>query len=124
MNTEQIYSDFTTKMLPKIAEGFSITKDYFFDLFGRYIKYLLVIDSFWMIFGLIIFIGGCYSIYGAIKFLKNGGDDADVGWVILSAIVILIGFGILTYNLENLAKDIYIPEIRIYEELKGFTNSN
>ena len=127
MNTEQLYKDFTEKLLPQIQEGLSITKDYFLDLFGRYVKYLLVVDSFWMIFGLIMFVGGCYSFYRAIKYgQKEENQDcgmwevSSIFWVIDSAIIILIGFITFGCNLENLAKDIYIPEIRIYEELKGF----
>ena len=38
--TEKLYQDFTEKLLPKITEGLVITKEYFADLFGRYVEYL------------------------------------------------------------------------------------
>ena len=49
---ETLYNDFTTKLLPKIQEGLVITKDYFLDLFGRYVKYLIITDS--IILGLMV----------------------------------------------------------------------
>ena len=42
---DKIYEDFTANVLPKISEGLSMTKDYFFDLFGRYVHYFIVVDS-------------------------------------------------------------------------------
>ena len=53
---EQMYSDFTTKLLPKIGEGLSMTKDYFFELFGRYVKYLIIVDSIWLVVWTVLFI--------------------------------------------------------------------
>ena len=55
---EQIYNDFVTKMLPKVQEGLMITKDYFTDLFGRYVHYLIVIDIVWICFciGVMVFL--------------------------------------------------------------------
>jgi len=45
MNSNQLYADFTQKVVPLVAQGVQITKDYAFDLFGRYIKYLVISDS-------------------------------------------------------------------------------
>lgn len=59
---EQMYNDFVTKVLPTIQEGLVISKDYFFDLFGRYVKYLIVVDSIWVVFGLILTIMGCEAV--------------------------------------------------------------
>ena len=57
MNIDKMYQDFLTNIAPKIQEGLVITKDYFVDLFGRYVKYLIVIDLLSVIaciFGIII----------------------------------------------------------------------
>ena len=35
---QQLYTDFTTKLLLQIQQGLTITKDYFMDLFARDIK--------------------------------------------------------------------------------------
>jgi len=44
MNFETLYNDISTNVLPKIADGLTITKDYAYDLFGRYITYLIITD--------------------------------------------------------------------------------
>ncbi len=118
---EQIYNDFTTKLLPKLAEGFTITKDYFMDLFGRYVKYLVMTDSFGVGFGFVLMILGIIFLFKIIKFgNKNGWDEEPIIMIIGSVFLIIIGFVIFILNGDNLFKDIYIPEIRVYEELKGF----
>lgn len=115
---EKIYTDFTTKLLPLIAEGFTMTKDYFFDLFGRYVKYLIVTDSLWVfLFGVLTF-GAFTMVYRGYKRVVK--DDWDVGLPLmivglLMAAGLLFGFG---YNVRNLVKDIFIPEIRIYEQIQ------
>jgi type IV secretory pathway TrbL component len=113
---ETIYNDFVTKMLPAIQEGLTITKDYFFDLFGRYVKYLIVMDSIGLAVSLAIFIG---SIFLGKKLWKAAQDE-EMQPVFMFYIfpVFFIGLAVATYT-ENLVKDLYIPEIRVYEELKS-----
>jgi len=53
---EKMYADFTTQMLPAIQTGLTITKDYFTDLFGRYVQYLIVSDSVDMVVSFTIFV--------------------------------------------------------------------
>ena len=70
---DNIYTDFTTKLLPKIQEGLMITKDYFIDLYGRYIKYLIVTDSIWTVLCLAVFIAGVVFLVKGIKY----GEKTD-----------------------------------------------
>ena len=117
---DQLYQDFTTKLLPKIQEGLVIGKDYFMDLFGRYIKYLIIIDSLWIFLGLILLIVGSYSLYRAKKYMK---EDNGLGfvWMLVGGIMpIVISAMIIINSIDNLVKDIYIPEVRIIEEIKTF----
>lgn len=122
---EQLYTDFTTKLLPQIQTGLAITKDYFLDLFGRYIKYLIIIDGGWTIIGLLLSLIGitCFTIfYKKWKNAKRYSNEATQYSLFLFISIIFSISGpiiCLTYA-TNLAKDIYIPEIRIYEEIKGF----
>ena len=113
---EQLYNDFTTKLLPKIAEGLVISKDYFTDLFGRYIKYLIITDSF------VVLVCLAVIIILPIVICKNREwiikETGGVLFILLIFLIIPI-FQIFISS-SNLIKDIYIPEIRIYEELKGF----
>ena len=53
---KKLYTDFTEKMLPMIQEGLMITKEYFTDLFGRYIKYLIVTDAIDVAASIVIFL--------------------------------------------------------------------
>jgi hypothetical protein len=121
---EQIYNDFTTKMLPQIQQGLEISKEYFMDLYGRYINYLIITDSLWLGVGIVILI---ISILLARFVIKNHkriyAIDDDTGLILIFSslgiiILILVGFIMTSSNLDNLIKDIYIPEVRIIEILK------
>lgn len=115
---EQIYNDFTTKLLPTIQEGLAISKDYFMDLFGRYVKYLIAIDSFWMVFGIILMIA---SVIIFIKLHKKFKVDVSIyGLEYLLVIPLFIGFVIFSNNAQSLMEDLLIPEVRIYQELNNF----
>lgn len=123
---ETIYNDFTTKLLPKVAEGIQITKDYFTDLFGRYIKYLIIMDS---IYAFIAFIFLSVSVYFFVLFVKkcktqfkNGDYISDgnlIGVLVFSFAVFISGI-VFFYYAENLVKAIYVPEVRVYEQITQF----
>lgn len=68
MEIDTIYNDFITKLLPQIQQGLTIIKEYFTDLFSRYIKYLIITDSIWTGVGLLMVI---LSIVGAIVLAKK-----------------------------------------------------
>lgn len=72
---ETIYNDFTTKLLPQIQEGLTITKDYFIDLFGRYVHYLIVMDS-QIYLGLSII----FAILGGIMLYKGFKYGIKTDW--------------------------------------------
>lgn len=119
---EQMYNDFVTKALPVIQEGLVITKDYFFDLFGRYVKYLIVMDSIWLAWWLLVMV---IIIVIWKKFLKqNREDDAWFGMIMLT---LAVGFGTLIgifTKTTDLVKDLYVPEIRVYQELKPMIDNH
>lgn len=114
---EQMYNDFVTKVLPTIQEGLVISKDYFFDLFGRYVKYLIVVDSIWIVFGLIVTILGCIFVYNVIS-SKSMDSETAFGVFVLGGFLFIIGIFIFLINTFSLIKTIYIPEVRIYEEIQ------
>lgn len=120
---EQIYTDFTTKVLPKVSEGLVITKDYFTDLFGRYVKYLIVTDILWMTMSLI---GIVFVILLLKKYVKatgkalDYGDDWPIPFYVVTAMIAAFSTAILVGSTANLIKAIYIPEVRVYEEIKGY----
>lgn len=120
---EQLYSDFTTKLLPKIQEGLVITKDYFLSLFGRYIKYLIVSDSLMIVLGVTLFVLCLF----AVKWLEWKAEEDDWNsefrvFYIFFIIPVMISLVITISSIDNLLKDIYVPEIRIYQELKDIKN--
>lgn len=120
---DQLYNDFTTKLLPKIAEGMVITKDFFLDLFGKYAKFLFVQDLIYTIacfLGLVIILIIMWKIHKFIQ--KSGGDNLIYMFFMFAILPITFSIlGFFTY-LSNTIKDKFIPEIRIYEELKKFNN--
>jgi|GEM_PF-5187605 len=122
---EQLYSDFTNKLLPQLQSGLTITKDYFVDLFGRYIKYLITVNSIGVGIGLIFLISGIISLVKYIKYgnkLKWDGyryDSLSLLWLI-PFILLLLGALVFGLNLDSLIKDIYIPEVRIFEIIKNY----
>ncbi len=126
MNTlDTLYTDFVTKMLPQIQEGLVITKDYFTDLFGRYVTYLMITDIITIALLVIFFIG---SVWASVKSYKIAKEDDDDGIFAFTCVVFVIlsvvqPFIIVEETLD-LVKLIYIPEVRIYQELQGVINNN
>lgn len=124
---EQIYSDFTTKLLPQIQEGLVITKDYFTDLFGRYIHYLVIKDAISLGVSFIILLALIFTLKGVYEWVKSyeqksiwDSNDRYIG-LCIHILLIIIALGTTFYYATNLIKDKYIPEIRVYEELKSYT---
>ncbi len=118
---EKIYQDFTEKVLPKVAEGFSITKDYFFDLFGRYIKYLIITDTLAAVVCLAVGITSAVSIVKAVKWFNRGtAYNRDGRGLLVIGLVILIVLSSIGFflSLTYLVQDFYVPEIRVYQQLK------
>lgn len=116
---EQIYTDFTTKLLPKIQEGLVITKDYFTDLFGRYVKYLIISDTITAVLMLVLAIGGGVLLYKGIKYgIKEDWPGGEVPMIILGAIGIICGVIFFITSVMNIVKDIYIPEVRVIEKIQ------
>lgn len=125
MTTEQIYQEFTTKLLPQIQAGLTITKDYFIELFGRYIKFLIITDIVAMLAAILVLIALVFTIRKLVVILKkmDDYDDARIfvfmgicssGMAILFCLTTIYGKGI------DVIKDIYLPEIRVYETLKDY----
>lgn len=123
--SQQLYNDFTTKVLPKVAEWFAMTKDYAFELWWRYIKYLIIMDTLGMLLW-IIFLIASYKIFSYQKevikkwTIEDGRSFADLEWkliYVLPIIVLILWFAWLVVNVKLVAQDLLIPEIRIYQEL-------
>lgn len=115
---EQLYNDFVTSVLPTIKDGMVITKEYFMELAGRYIKYLIITDSIGLAMFMIIFIG---TIVFAIKKHEWLMDYTDgFGYAIIFLVCFGAFVGIIDFG-DNLIKDIYLPEVRIMQELKSIT---
>ena len=123
---EQIYVDFTTKLLPQIQEGLVISKDYFFDLFGRYIQYLIWVDSLNLVVTLIGAGVGLVVLRKMWRWFNSKEQEYNTeAMFIIFPGVIVVGFismclGGAWVATENLVKDVYIPEIRVIEELRQF----
>lgn len=119
---EQLYKDFTEKLLPKIGEGLQITKDYFIDLFGRYIKYLIITDSLAIGISVILMIVGITTLILLRKKIVEWNDDCNPVAIFIPIIcggIILGGIIGICVNTSNLIKDIYIPEVRVLQEIQN-----
>ena len=118
---EQIYNDFITKLLPQIQSGLTITKDYFFDLFGRYIKYLIITDFLGFVISALIVILFIVLGYKIARWIVKTQDEDTIFFSVLVSIPFIVCFifaVISVYaNTLNLIKDYTVPEIRVYEEV-------
>jgi hypothetical protein len=133
---DKMYQDFTTHIAPKLAEGLVITKDYFIDLFGRYVKYLIVIDSFQVLASVLLLVVALISFKKWSKFIneapeekyiysnelkRSGRQDAKIAVSFIVAMLgTIIGIASIVSTTQNLIKSIYIPEVRIIEELRSY----
>jgi TRAP-type C4-dicarboxylate transport system permease small subunit len=113
---DQMYQDFTTQILPQLQEGLIITKDYFLDLFGRYITYLIIVDSLLLLTSFITLLFGIYLIKKTWSSIK---DEEFIGLVFIVAIIPTCATLLFINSLNNLIKDIYIPEIRVYQQINS-----
>lgn len=134
---ETLYSDFTTKVLPKVSEGLMMTKDYFTDLFGRYVMYLIITDiiSIVALLGAILTLTvGSYKLFHWGLKKHNEAVEANRGrasynkeahaWFIIPILACCSIIPLMTLTTQvvdtskNLAKVLTVPEVRVYEELK------
>ena len=118
---ETIYNDFVTKMLPAVQEGLVITKDYFFDLFGRYVKYLIIVDSLLLAFCLAILLT---LVLLWKKFLKSEYFEGEAVFFAIMGTIFITAFTLIGVfsNANHLIQDLNIPEVRVYQELKPLMN--
>ena len=119
---EELYAQFTEHVLPKVQEGLVITKDYAFDLFERYITYLIVTDSLLLALNVVIFISAISTAIWAMKQFIKTEDEPWVAVVVVMFFPIALSFAFAIHTTGDLIKDIYIPEIRIIEEIKGINH--
>lgn len=116
-----LYSVFTTQLLPALGQGVQITKDYVMDLFGRYIQYAIAMD-------IIMLIVYALLIAAAVRFFfrtrkKEESLRHDMAWAyrcmfffmwFIPLILCVVGFCNRT---QHLVQSIYIPEITVYEKI-------
>lgn len=123
---EQLYNDFVTKFLPTVQEGLVITKDYFTDLFSRYIKYLIVLDTASAILCIVLFLISIWLTFSFIpRWYKKGSpepykNDRGLAWVPAICLLVISFIAMIDYS-GKLIKDLYIPEIRVWETLQPLT---
>ncbi len=121
---DKMYSDLVNNVMPKIAEGVIITKDYFVDLFGRYVEFILVWDSTMVVISVLTGIVLALVFHGCVKRIRNAGDYNDPDYkdidneIICSAMALcffVINGVFFLHSLKNLFMTLYVPEIRVYE---------
>lgn len=112
--TEKLYTDFTNKVLPAIQEGLVITQEYFTELFSRYVKYLIITDAIFTFIGFVFLVGSLLALVPLYKRLDLE-DKPDVMFLLFP---LVFGAYLFFDKGDDLIKAIYIPEVRVYEELK------
>ncbi len=112
-----MYADFIANVLPNIQEGLVITKDYFFDLFGRYVTYLIVTDSIQMFIGLVLIVGSIVAFKPLQRFCEK--EMGGMPFVLLLIIPLTIGVMFFFTSGFDLFKDIFIPEVRVLQEIQN-----
>ena len=108
-----------------VKEGLQISKEYFLDLFGRYIKYLIITDLIWLSIGILMMLIGLVFLGRGVYLAKEDNWHSDgMLHITIGTILAVIGLMISTTQTFDLAKAYTIPEIRIYEEIKLLTPRN
>lgn len=116
MNFDQIYADFTSKFLPLAEKGISLSKDYVMDIFGRYVTYMIISDSM-----LVIVLS--LAIGFLIFYIKKPRDeecsyyDDDANIMLIWVFLVFCSVGNLI-AIDHLVKDIFVPEVKIFEQIK------
>lgn len=134
MDINTIYNDFTTKLLPKVAEGVQITQEYFSELFGRYAHYLFITDVMTAV-ALVVLTLAAISAHKKVWKLAEGlvyyrdWGDKETPQNDNMYLVRIVSVTVLTFvcifsttgawgSIMNAVKAYYVPEVRVYEELK------
>lgn len=129
---ENIYNDFITRFLPQVEKGLVITRDYFNDLFGRYVKYLLIVDSILLVLAVIVFVIGIIFTIKGLNAEKTGfkwsSGEQDWGaekttYFICGLIFIALGGVSMISGIMDVSKDIFVPEVRVYEQINSYRNN-
>lgn len=124
MNFDKLYEDFTNQVLPKIQEGLVLTKDYAFDLFERYITYLIftdVLTIIWSIIWMIIALIALKKLWKVTEdYQSYDRESARVFWGFVLFVVLIWLIWLFVESTKDLIKAVFIPEVRIYEEFKDY----
>lgn len=138
MNFDQLYQDFSDKLLPLVAQGFSLTKDYAFDLFGRYVKFLILTDAMSIAALLLMIFITLYIVRKTNKFgwekhdrpmsYHNGNTKYEVlvwpVFVVIGGIIATFVMGLgLWHKTKDLTMDVTVPEVRIYYIIKEYQSN-
>ena len=113
MDAKQEFYTKINDILPTIQEGLVITKDYAFDLFNRYISYLIIVDWLMTFTTMVISILTILIWYKIHKKKEDIDITIFVCWICACILLITIPFMIYFWNM--FIQDIFIPEVRIFE---------
>ena len=106
------------KVLEKLGEQFGLALDfskeniipYIQQLAERVVRYESVTSIAWLIFGLILIVGGLIMLILAIKNADEWGEDAIIPVVLLGLLFIIIGFFMSIQQIGDLIACKYLPE--------------
>ena len=134
ININQIYDQFSKQIAPKIAEWFTMTKDWFINLSGRYVEYSIMYEMIWIILSSIIVIVLSIVAVKVYKFFNK--PEKDEGWSersdrlatkwllsLVASLVALVFFIVWVSSAFSLVKRKYVPEIQMYKELSNINSS-
>lgn len=129
---QQMYSDFTGKILPMVWEWIMITKDYALDLGGRYIDFYIYSSIFFLIiFGILSIVIWYMSHrrWGMWVDIDSDHDRhryRDSSWYYAISVFgsfLCILFAILSIsNVYDIIKAATVPEIIIAEKIMDIKN--
>lgn len=123
------------KVLDELGKRFGIVIDwsnqniipYLQELLKRFICYRNITACVWIIISIILIILGVIGIKLLNKWRKSDNYDEDfcsdddmlaaLGYI-ASIFIIMLGIGIIIGNILGIIKNIYMPELVIYEYIK------
>ena len=94
------------------------------QLCEKFIKWDIATSVFWIVVGIVLAIGGCLFIK-LYKICENKYNEVEGEWgfvatLCMAACIFLLISSILVigFNIYDIIKDMFIPELRLYEYMK------
>ena len=126
------FSNELIKILDDLGRRFGVVVDwsgenilpYLQELVTRFIHWEVATSIIWMVFAIFVIVSSSIILKKAINIIKRD-DYYGEGWffgLIISIICLVIGIIVFLCQSFDIAKVVFLPELKIYEYINGLIN--